>query len=172
MVNKKAQIKIQQMAFMLVALTLFFALIGLFFLSIFSSGLGRMAESLQQEKALMLVSRLANSPEFACGEAFGGARTNCIDFDKVIHLKDINFYEKNNFWGVDRIEIRKIYPESPEICNIDNYDDCGRIEVLKLKDGGVGFSNFVSLCRKEIISNSVHDRCELAKLIVYYGGEI
>src|SRR4030042_5145835 len=83
--NKKGQMKIQQMAFMLMAITLFFVLVGIFVLVIRFSGLKDTAKQLEEENAMLLVSKLANSPEFSCENAFG-ALSNCIDADKIMAL--------------------------------------------------------------------------------------
>jgi len=165
--NKKAQMKIQQMVFMLIAVTLFFVLVGLFFIMVVFSGAKESAALLEERDALLLVSKLANSPEFSCGEAFGNVKINCIDSDKAMALKsNINRY--SNFWGVDGIKIKKIYPEEDDVCTFENYPDCGEITILA--GGGTGVSNFVALCRKENIEGQIHDKCELARIIVYYGG--
>ena len=99
---KKAQLKIQQMAFMLIAVTLFFVLVGMFILTIYVSELKNSAAILDEKNALLLVTKLANSPEFSCGGSFGNLRTNCIDADKVMMLRErISNYE--NFWDVENI---------------------------------------------------------------------
>ena len=164
--NRKAQMKIQQMAFMLIAVTLFFVLVGLFFVVILFSGTKESAALLKEEGALLLVSKLANSPEFSCGNAFGTTKINCIDGDKAMALKDnINTY--SNFWGVQGIEIKNIYPKNQEICTFENYPDCG--EITLIPGTGTGVSNFVALCKKENIEGQIYDRCELARIVVYYG---
>ena len=84
---KQGQLKIQQMAFMLLAVTLFFVLVGMFVLALRFSGLKESATELEEKNAMLLVTRIANSPEFSCGNAFGKSRTNCIDADKVMMLK-------------------------------------------------------------------------------------
>jgi hypothetical protein len=167
MVNKTGQMKIQQMAFMLMAVTLFFVLAGMFVLVIRFAGLKESAALIEEENALLLVTKLANSPEFSCGEAFGSSRINCIDADKVMMLRE-NIARYVGFWGVAKIEIRRIYPDKgDEICNSANYKDCGVIEVLS-KDVNLlpPSSNFVSLCRKEELNGEIYDKCELAQLIV------
>ncbi|MBM3228445.1 hypothetical protein FJZ20_00970 [Candidatus Pacearchaeota archaeon] len=171
MVNKKAQMKIQQMAFMLIAVTLFFVLVGLFFLRISFSELRTSAELIEEKNALLLVSKLANSPEFSCENAFGGIKINCIDSDKIMALKN-NINKYSGFWGVSGIEIRKIYPSGNLVeCSSSNYPNCNYLKILPVpSDSGVGVSNFVALCRIEEINNSVQDRCDLAKILVYYGG--
>ena len=71
MKTKKAQMKIQQTAFMLLAITIFFVLVGLFVLMFKMGSMQDTAEILERDNAMSLVSKLANSPEFACGGAFG-----------------------------------------------------------------------------------------------------
>jgi len=169
----KAQMKIQQTAFMLIAVTLFFVLVGLFIIAVMYSGLKRTAEDLDEKNAMLLVSELANSPEFSCGEAFNFGSVNCIDADKTMMLKDKKEY--NGFWGVAAIEIRKIYPlETDQECLVENYPECNLIKVYSSETNqGNYISNFVSLCRKEKIEETgeVYDKCELARLLVAYGGE-
>ena len=166
--GKKGQLKIQQMAFMLMAITLFFVLVGVFVLAIKFSGLKESATILEEENAMLLVTKLANSPEFSCGEAFGINRINCIDFDKVMMLKE-NIIKYIGFWDVSNIEIRKIYPVDGEImCNIGNYPDCNVIRLHQKEISGAGLSNFVSLCRNESFNEEIYNKCELAKLILRY----
>jgi hypothetical protein len=168
MVKKRGQLKIQQMAFMLLAVTLFFAFVGMFVLVIKMAGLRETAEELQERNAMLLVTRLANSPEFSCGESFGSGRVNCIDSDKVMMLRE-NIERYSGFWDVANVEIRKIGPiKNQRECDIKAYPNC---EILKLREGNIsaGFSNFVSLCRKDIYREQVYDKCELARLMVSYG---
>ena len=167
MVKTKAQMKIQQMAFMLIAVTLFFVLVLMFFLVVKFSGLKGSAQALEEKNALLLVSKLANSPEFSCEESFGKNKINCVDADKAMMLKEsIERYE--DFWGVKNIEIRKIYPEREEkVCELGNYPDCNVIR-MRSEVGGFDASNFVVLCRKESSEGGFYDKCEIAKMMVSY----
>jgi len=167
--NRKGQMKIQQMAFMLMAVTLFFVLVGMFVLVVKFNGLKQSATNLEEENSLLLANKLANSPEFSCGDAFNYGETNCIDFDKVMALKS-NIKKYEGFWDVASIEIRKIYPkETEKDCNSVNYPDCTLIKVYsKNVNKGPAASNFVSLCRKEKINEDFYDKCELAKIYVSY----
>ena len=168
MVNKRGQLKIQQMAFMLMAVTLFFVLVGIFILVVKFSGLKESATALEEKNAMLLVTKLANSPEFSCGEGFGTNRINCVDADKVMVLKE-NINKYADFWGVSNIEIRKIYPVEKEIiCDIGNYPDCNVIRMRSKEVSGTDLSNFVSLCRKESFGGEIYDKCELAKIMVSY----
>lgn len=165
--DRKAQMKIQQMAFMLMAITLFFVLVGMFFIVIQVSNLRDSAGVLEERNALLLVTKLANSPEFSCGEVFGTGNLNCIDADKVMALKEnINTYK--NFWDVENIEIRTIYPsETEKECTAQNYPDCN---LIKIREGNISseHSNFVSLCRKDYSNERTIDKCEVAKILVSY----
>jgi len=162
--NKKAQMKIQQMMFMLLAVTFLFILVGVFFLAIKLSTLKQSATSLEEKNAMLLVSKLASSPEFSCENAFG-AKASCVDFDKVIALKEMKEY--SDFWGVAEIEIRKIFPASNEICTSQNYPNCGIVKVFESKKNALPPStNFISLCRKEVSERIIYDKCELALLMV------
>tara|TARA_Y100000310_G_scaffold142289_1_gene141729 strand:+ start:235 stop:750 length:516 start_codon:yes stop_codon:yes gene_type:complete len=168
MTSKKSQMKIQQMAFMLIAVTLFFVLVGMFALTIYLSGLKGSVAILEEKNALLLVTKLANSPEFSCGEAFGNVKINCVDSDKAMILRErISNY--GGFWDVENIEIRKIYPESQQgkECTLENYPDCN---IIKIREGNISteFSNFVALCRKENFNGEVENKCEVAKLMVSY----
>jgi len=164
--------KIQQMAFMLIAVTLFFALVGMFFLTVVFSEIKQSAELLEERDALLLVSKLSNSPEFSCGDAFGTSKTNCIDGDKVMALKK-NEARYLGFWGVNKIEIKKSYPSGSRVeCNSNNYPDCDSFKIESSStetDSGVGVSNFVALCRKENFEGKIENKCEMARVVVYYG---
>jgi hypothetical protein len=165
--------KIQQTAFLLIAVTLFFVLVGIFVLSFKMSDLKKSATLLEEKNAILLVSKLANSPEFSCGNAFGINRINCIDADKAMMLqKHLTTYRR--FWGVNNIEIRKIYPEidGEVLCTLSplNYENCNIIRLWPRVDRGnyTAIDNFVSLCKKDSKDNNVYDKCELALLIVDY----
>ncbi|MEK6760569.1 MAG: hypothetical protein AABX93_01450 [Nanoarchaeota archaeon] len=169
MKNKFGQLKIQQMAFMLMAITLFFALVGMFFLTIQVSKIRESASVLEEKNALLLVTRLANSPEFSCGNSFGITAISCVDSDKIMALKN-KAEDYNGFWGTSNIEIRKIYPATnPVECTSSNYPNCN---IIKINEEEIEseYSNFVSLCRKEIANGQTYNKCELAKLMAGYNG--
>ena len=167
----KAQVKIQQMAFVLMAITLFFIIVGLFVLVFKISGIKESATEICKENAIKLIEKLANSPEFSCGQSFGTDKVNCVDFDKVMALKQQS-QNYEGFWGVSNIEIRKIYPENNKgICDLNNYPNCNIIQLKSGEIKGTYFSTFVSLCRKEKLGNSYYNKCEIAKLMVSYEWE-
>jgi hypothetical protein len=177
--RKKAQMKIQQMSFMLLGVFLFFVLVGMIILSVSFSGLKRSATDLQAQNAFLLVTKLANSPEFSCGDSYGNQKTDCVDEDKVMALKaSIGNYK--DFWGVTNIEIRKIYPTTLPykeiLCTTASYPaylngtSCNYINLMNKPASGNDESNFVALCRKEKYKEEIVNKCEMALLIIRYGG--
>lgn len=170
--QRKAQFKIQQMAFMLIALVAFFALVGIFVLGFNISQLKGTAGLLEEKNAGLLAMKLADSPEFSCGNAFNeiSRKTGCIDADKLMIVKqDISKYR--NFWGVYGIEVRTVYPKSEieKACTLSNYPDCNVIKLMENSSKGYDYSSFVSLCRKAGSSETgMYDRCDIAEIIVRY----
>ena len=165
--------KIQQMAFMLIAVVIFFVLAGIFIVSFKMSTLKQDANILNERNALLLVTKIAESPEFSCGEAFGGKKAHCVDFDKAFVLKK-NIAEYEGFWGVSNLEIRRIDVFKQNItqekeCTFGNYPNCTHLRIISDKVIGTDYSTFVSLCRKEAYEGDIYDRCELAKFIISYG---
>jgi hypothetical protein len=169
MKRKNAQMKIQQMSFMLIAVFIFFALVGMMVLTVKMSELRTSATALKEQNAKLLVTKLANSPEFTCGGVYGSPKTDCIDEDKVMILKD-NIDKYTTFWGATNIQIRRIYPKSNtdvECTNI-TYPKCNLITLINKPLTGFDYSNFVALCRKENYKDQIVSTCEMAKLIVRY----
>ncbi len=166
---KNGQIKIQQMAFMLLAVTLFFVLAGMFVMVIRFAGLKEGATALEEKNTLLLTTKIANSPEFSCGDVYGTGNINCIDGDKAMALvKNIDEYD--GFWGkgVSNIEIRKIVSEETKLCTLGNYPDCNTMRIISGDVSGFSAENFVSLCRKDLESGETYDKCEVAKILVSY----
>jgi hypothetical protein len=169
--NQKAgQMKINQLSFMLIGVTIFLALVGIFGMNIWVGSLHNTKSTLEEENAFLLATKLANSPEFSCGEAFGSSRDNCIDLDKVMALKaESEKYE--DFWGIYNIEIRKIYPRNNGVlCTFQNYPNCDVITLFNKPISGGDTGTFVALCRKELREDYIQDRCNLGKLYLSYEG--
>lgn len=165
----RGQLKIQQMAFVLMAIVVFLALAGLFALSLRLAQLRGSASELEERNALTMVTRLANTPEFSCGDVYGSV-INCIDADKAMGLR-LMIKNYTGFWGsgVSKIEIRKIYPEEEtKLCDLKSYPSCNSIVLFEGEEEGFALENFVSLCRKEGDGIRTRDKCEVAKLKVYY----
>ena len=169
--NKKAQMKVNQMAIMLIAVTIFFAMVGLFLLSIRLNNLKETASALEEQNAILLVSKLANSPEFSCGDAFGGKRSNCVDFDKVMALKN-NIDKYEDFWGASNLELKILHSVGGNVpkreCTEENYPNCESILLIEKPIYGFDRSSYVTVCKKEIIGGNTQDVCNLGILSVRY----
>jgi len=161
---RKAQLKIQEMAFMLVAVILFFILIGLFAVSIVYKNLQQSATQIQEERTLSAIENLAGSAEFICT----GSKPNCVDADKLMALAGKRAYD--DFWSFSSLSVVKYsgFNKSEEDmveCSFANYPDC---DVLEVYDKGVGgekvIHSFVALCRREYENNYGYEKCEIAQL--------
>ena len=170
MMKNKAQLKIQEMTFMLVAVALLFILVGLFAASIVFTNLNKKANQNAEEKALSVVTSLADSPEFSCSDS----RANCIDSDKLITLVDRQNYK--NFWPFNSLTIirsQSFNKSETDLvdCTFANYPDCDKYIVIPRKSKNENIvSSYVALCRKEAISGYVYEKCEVAQ--VFAGSEV
>lgn len=154
----KAQLKIQQMAFMLMAVFLFFILAGLFYLVIQGQDFRRQASILERNRAIEMANTLAGTAEFSCGPY-------CVDLDRVMALRNRTAYK--NFWKVNRIEIRIIDGEKEKICTDGNYPECNLIRLGESTLGSSAYS-FVSVCYRENNNGYIDYKCEIGKFIVGY----
>ena len=164
--GKKAQIKIQQMAFVLLGIVFFLVLVGLLVISVRFSELKKTAAGIEDDNALNLAIKLANSPEFSCGNSFDSWGENCVDYDKITALKSLDSYK--GFWGVGAIKVIIIDSDisGEKECSLGD-TNCNTITVYSDgKSGGQYNSNFVSLCRKESYGGEVYDKCDMATLNV------
>ena len=76
---KRSQLKIQQMAFMLMAVFIFFILVGMFYLVFQSRNIKEQAQVAERNKAIEMANMLVNSAEFTCGDY-------CVDGDRAMVL--------------------------------------------------------------------------------------
>ena len=153
--EKKGQLKIQQMAIMLVAITLFFVMVFMFYVTIRMGSLREEAEQLNKEQTIGLITKITGSPEFN----FAGASRG-IDADKAMVLK--NKEEYSDFWDIDGVIIKKLYPPASDIeCTTANYPNCTTITLFT--DGqGEFIESYVALCKKVPVESRTYDKCELA----------
>ncbi len=156
--NKKAQMKIQEMAFVLMAIVIFFAMVALVYLSIRLSTLQQDVTAQREEATKELVRKLADIPEFSWAGCSG-----CVDLDKVFALKDRASYRK--LWDIDFLRVEKVYPNITSAeCNKANYPECTSITLINnTQNYGSPISAFVALCRFEA-SQGGYTKCELGKI--------
>jgi hypothetical protein len=158
--SKKAQMKIQQMAFMVLAVFLFFILVGLFFLSIHVRTIHKNADQLYTEAAISSFQTIINLPEM---NHYG--RSNSLDEDKLYVLSS-GAHDYSDFWHVASIKVYKVYPASEKMLKCPALN-CNYFEIFDKSQRNVQtISTFVSICKKVNEGGYVYDRCEIGKLDV------
>lgn len=146
--SSKSQMKIQQMAFMIVALLLFFVIAGLFFLSYSTSSLKDDAALLKEEQAVTSLKVIATMPELVCEGSYSGL---CIDEDKAQVMANQDY---SGFWPVSSIKIYSVYPD---FYNISVYSSNQKSNKM--------YSTYTTLCKKTKEAGYRY-QCSLAKLLV------
>lgn len=162
--SRNSQVRVQEMIFMLIGLTVFFAIVLLFFLSFSLNGLKKDVQASSRQGSILLVSRLAASPEFECAETDIAL---CVDADKVIAL--MNYAEYKRFWKVQSLKIEKIYPPSNNTvqCSLNNYPNCNTYTIINNNVTGIiEDASYITLCRKEYKNGYPYNLCELGKMII------
>jgi len=150
----KGQIKIQEMAFVLVGIMIFFSILVVFYLSIRSASLRQDVAELREDSAREIARKLSNSPEFYWADC-----SNCIDFDKALIMAERKSYK--DFWDLDYLRIERAYPEGKGECTRFNYPECNGVNVIKKDNFGTPAWSFVSLCR---FDEKGYEKCELGKI--------
>lgn len=156
----KGQMKIQQMALVLVGFVIFFALVAVFFTSFNLSSLGKRAEIVRQEQAQQRVSSLTGLPELIWTQ---DSCASCIDLDKALALKNSSM--ASLLWedNIAFVQIKQIYPIASEReCSPETYLSCSRITLYRTSATYTTEDSFVSLCRHTASGK----RCMLGKLLV------
>ncbi|MDP2925903.1 MAG: hypothetical protein Q8N99_06030 [Nanoarchaeota archaeon] len=125
--SRKSQLKIQEMAFMLVAVVLFFSLVMMFGLSIWYKGIYAQVNKANQERTITSMTNLADTPEFRCAIS----KSNCIDGDKAISLLNKTVYK--NLWPFSSLRILKFsgfHKNEEDLieCTFANYLVCKNIQ--------------------------------------------
>jgi hypothetical protein len=155
----KGQMKIQQMAFVLVAMMIFFALVALVFAGIYFGSLQRGVDDLREQEAKEAARKISGTPEFAW--TTDGGCAGCIDMDKAFMLKSKTSY--SGFWrGITYLQVTKLYPSGEGECTAQTYPDCGSITIVDEGGNMITHSSFVALCR---FSEDERRKCELGKVI-------
>lgn len=159
---KKAQVNIMEMSFMIVAIILFFVIVGLFVLTISLNSIKSSAQQSSKENAMFLVSQLAGSPELTCG------KSQCVDTDKLLALTMSDKYKR--YWAeIGGIEILRVYPNETQVklCSQESYPNCNKYVIKPGSNNSIADSSFVSLCREDYKNGKRYSKCELGKIIVY-----
>ncbi len=138
---RKAQLKIQEMAFVLIGIMIFFAMVALVYFSIRLSGLKSDVALQREDEAMQLAKKMTGTPEF-----FWAGCAGCLDLDKIFALKERKSY--SNFWNLDYLAFEITYPiRAKSECTKSNYPDCTTITIVNnTKFYGTPASSFAALC--------------------------
>ena len=110
MEKKKAQIKIQEMAFVLVAVIVLFGFVLIFFTRFQVVSLEKTASEVRREQAINMLHTIAAMPELRCSK---GGEINCIDVSKLGAFTKVRT-KYNDLWKnafITKVEIKYFYPE-------------------------------------------------------------
>ena len=158
----KAQMKIQQMTFMIIAVFIFFILVGLFFLAIQLKDIRKDSETLGKNQAISSLEVLANMPELN----YDSSWSMSLDEDKLRILSGNFSLDYERFWPVSSIRVYKLYPKPEDEIKCPN-TNCNYYEIYDSeKTSNKTYSTFVSLCSKVRELGSVYDKCEVGKIVV------
>ncbi len=162
---KRAQFKIQQMAFMIVFVVIFFVLVGLFILQISMGDLRFSAQNLEREQVMSALVSWSELPELSCSDK----SSNCVDEDKLYIMGSPNFNTiYSSFWPVASINIYKVDVDSGVNSLIDcPREECNRYPVFNSGQWGVvEHASYVAICRETRREDDVFSECELGKISI------
>jgi len=161
-VDSRGQMKIQQMAFMILALFLFFTLVGLFFLRIEFGDLEKSSRELEKDSTISSLEVISNMPELNCDSR----KRLCLDKDKLDIMSSEFGSDYELFWPASSVKIYIVYPEQKSLiecpranCNYFNIFDNGQTNKQE-------YSIYVSICEKTKKEGYVYDNCDIGKLVV------
>lgn len=164
--SSKGQMKIQQMAFMLVAVMIFFSLVALVYFSFTISNLKKDTIRIRDSEAREMVRKISSTPELAFTS--GPDCSACIDLDKALMLKESTKFRE--LWNLDYLAIERVYPvQNSGECTRPAYPDrCNMLTILDSPEKyGAASEAFVNLVRWDKDLGSF--RYELGK--IYASGE-
>ena len=159
---KNGQMQIQQMAFMILAVFLFFILAGLFLLGVQFKDLRTDVVQLETEQAISSLKVIADMPELN----YDSHESMSLDEDKLNILSGNLSSYYSEFWPVASVKVYKLYPKFDELVKCPALD-CNYFEIHDNKQENVRtYSTYVSICKKIRETGYVYDKCEIGKLAV------
>jgi len=147
--SKKGQMKIQQMAFMLVAIVIFFSMVALIYFSISLNNLRYKYTELKDSEARELVRKLSGSPELTFSA--GSSCSRCVDFDKAFVLSKNYETIYSQLVNLEYLSIEKVFPPSNNgKCSDVNYPDCSELVIINKTDDSIATKTaFVAIAWRE-----------------------
>lgn len=115
-INKKAQLKIQEMAFVLVAVIFLFALVLLMFAAIQSRQTQKYAIQSREARAITFLEVVSALPELRCSSSFSStSEAVCVDRDKLAFFNSSLSMQEiySVLWKnalISKIEVQEVYP--------------------------------------------------------------
>ena len=124
------------MAFMLVALMVFFAMVAIVYFTIVFARVQDTADDLREEEAKELARQMAATPELMFSRQASPFSAS-IDFDKARLLAQHESF-KEKYWNLEYLMIEKIYPEpTHNLCTMDTYPDCRELVIIDNTGGSL-----------------------------------
>jgi hypothetical protein len=154
----KGQLKIQEMAFVIVALVVLFALVALFFVSWRLHSVQGEVETLHEYAGGKIVSQLVNTPEL------GGSCHGCLSWDNAWVLAQRNNSLKDR-WNLDYLEIQIVGVN--QTCTRQTYPSCGTMVLIPGEAYGTAQRAFGAVCYWD--QNIEQERCQLGMVIASGG---
>lgn len=114
--NKQGQMKIQEMAFVLIAFIFLLGLLLLFFARFQMAQINDISDQIRIVRGQNMLQYVANLPELNCPSSFSGlAGRSCIDYDKLkvfVNKQDINAKYKDIFESayLAKVEVDLVFP--------------------------------------------------------------
>lgn len=163
MVNsKEGQMKIQQMALMIIAVFIFFVIAGLFVLNIKLKGLGIGAENSAKEETEALINLISTMTEF--NYLHSKSCSDCLDGDKLAVMTSKTNYSK--LWPIASLKVHIIHPPFTQEIKCPSID-CNYYEIMgNYQNETKELSSYVNVCHKKMEDFKVYDDCELAKVSI------
>jgi len=150
--QKKAQMKIQEMAFVLLALVLLAVISFVFFIRLSSQKITESAEDVKTTQAKSLIEKVSSLAELECrGKAL------CIDEDKAVLFKAMPEQDKAKLLqGLSSVKILRLY--SPYLTE--------DITTLYGSQANSSYSTFINTCKYKAQGNIFNYECGIAMLVV------
>jgi len=159
---RKGQMKIQQMAFMIMAVFFFFLLVGLFFLNVSFRDVKKSAMRLHREEAISSLEVIADMPELN----YDSRASASLDEDKLMIMSGKFGRTYEGFWPVASVKVYKVYPRFDKVIKCPKLN-CNYFEVYNSGQKNVReYSTYVSICKRVSEKGYVYDKCGIGKLVV------
>ena len=153
--DKKAQMKIQEMAFVLVAVVFLGGLLLLFFARWQVGAMEQAARELRELRTVTMLRTISSMPELACtSEAL------CIDQDKleVFNKSTAIQSQYSDLWqssSIVNVTVEEVYPKVTPVKKYTIYRKA-------TQENTVTYSTYVALCSESLQKQS----CKMAKIKV------